>query len=289
MDIPARVTDKSTLHAYRIELPILIDDCDLSVHAFRLYVHLKRRAGDSGSCWEGARALAKACNMSLGKTSEAKQELTKKGLITIRKRKTPSGDGDDITIVDIWPKNFETYNKKDDSVQNMNASETEHTEGANNTSVHNMNAKRSQYELMRSPGELMRSQYEREEDPRKKIHKESGAPTHSAIELYTSLTGLKPIKFAADRIANEVSDLSRWRDTVQEWLSSGYKPNNVVGMLDWYNGTGRNRKPQTNSQAERRPADLPLIKASTVQTPEERRAAAERRRAILQESKAAGK
>ena len=42
------VTDTGSLHPYRIELPIMIDDMRLSVSAFRLYAHFKRRAGDTG-------------------------------------------------------------------------------------------------------------------------------------------------------------------------------------------------------------------------------------------------
>lgn len=106
-----RSRDRSSLPKYRVELPILLDDMNLSVYAFRLYVHLKRVAerSEEGSCWESARTLAQACNMSSGQVSKAKDELEKEGLITRHIKMMRGGVGDDITIVDIWPQNFARY------------------------------------------------------------------------------------------------------------------------------------------------------------------------------------
>lgn len=113
------------------------------------------------------------------------------------------------------------------------------------------------------------------------------APAHPAIELYTKLTGTQPAKFAADMIAEQVTDLNRWGKVIKDWLASGFKPGNVKGMLDWYHGKGRHQDSNTNGQ--RPPADLPLVTAAPRQTPEERRAAAERFKVILEESRSAGK
>jgi hypothetical protein len=104
-----RARDRSSLRHYRIELPNLIDDMGLSVYAFRLYVHLKRVAEDEGSCWQSARTLAEACSMSAGQVSKAKDELEQKQLIARHPKILRGGIGDDITIVDIWPKNFAHY------------------------------------------------------------------------------------------------------------------------------------------------------------------------------------
>lgn len=109
-----RSRDRSSLRHYRIELPNMIDDLGLSVYAFRLYVHLKRVAEDEGSCWQSARTLATACNMSSGQVSKAKDELEAQGLITRHIKMVRGGIGDDITIVDIWPRNFERYAPESD-------------------------------------------------------------------------------------------------------------------------------------------------------------------------------
>jgi hypothetical protein len=106
------VADAGDMRKYRIELPNLVDDMDLSPYAFRLYVHLKRVAGggNDGACWESTRTLASKCRMSAGQISKAKQELVNKGLITVEKRKSASGpDSDYITLADMWAQNYTAY------------------------------------------------------------------------------------------------------------------------------------------------------------------------------------
>lgn len=82
----------------------MIDDMDLSVYAFRLYVRLKRVTGDSGKCFYSTRQLAEQCNMSVGAISKAKQELSEKELIRVER--DGKWDRDNITIIDMWPANF---------------------------------------------------------------------------------------------------------------------------------------------------------------------------------------
>lgn len=103
------------LRKYRIELPNLIDDMDLSVYAFRLYVHLKRRAGaaSDGYCNEGTRAIADACKMSLSSVSSAKTELLEAGLISIERAKHGTSSADRITLTEMWTKNYEHFSGKD--------------------------------------------------------------------------------------------------------------------------------------------------------------------------------
>lgn len=139
------MTDNAELRKYRIELPNLIDEIDISVYAFRLYVHMRRVAGASGTCFEGTRALAERCRMSMGKVSEAKQELIDKRLITqIGERPTRGGLVPEYQLADLWEENYERYagvhytNTTDESVHHVNTKpESVHE------SVHGMNVKRS--------------------------------------------------------------------------------------------------------------------------------------------------
>jgi hypothetical protein len=110
-DLPARINDESDLRKYRTELPNIIDDLSLSVHAQRLYSHIKRRAGagDGGECTAGLRGMARHCRMSLGKASQARKELLDRGLIRSRKETNRDGKFEVVTIVDIWPANFAFY------------------------------------------------------------------------------------------------------------------------------------------------------------------------------------
>lgn len=128
-----------------------------------------------------------------------------------------------------------------------------------------------------------------EETSKSSIHRlpettsREGATPAPALDIYAQLTGIRPAQYAATMIAEQVTDTNRWERTIKDWLASGFKPANVKGMLDWYHGKGRH---QNNGATNRAPADLPLTHASPQPTPEERAAAAERRRAILDERKA---
>lgn len=90
-------------------IPNLIDEMGLSPYAVRLYLRIKRRASDTGACFESTGNLAAGCGMSTGAVSKAKKELAKAGLIRIEKRKGPHGPYDNITIVDIWKQNIEYF------------------------------------------------------------------------------------------------------------------------------------------------------------------------------------
>lgn len=88
---------------------------------------------------------------------------------------------------------------------------------------------------------------------------------HPGIALYTSITGLIPEKFSAERIVNEITDLARWERAIKDWLSSGFKPINVKGMLDWYHGKGKHQ--QNGHAAIRAPVDLPLVQSEPKRKP----------------------
>jgi len=123
---------------YRTEIPNLIDDAGLSVYAMRLYVHIKRVAGDKGKCTQSTRTMAEHCNMSVGKVSASKKELLDAALIRIRKVKVSSGYSDEITIVDVWDENFDIYFPK------------AFTEGG--SSVHGATSERSPHERKKEQG-----------------------------------------------------------------------------------------------------------------------------------------
>jgi len=104
------IRDAGSERKYWTQLPNKIDDDNLDPYEFRLYVHLKRVAGDSGQCWQNTQTLASHCRMSAGKVSQAKQSLASKGLIYINTSKSDRGKPYHvITIVDIWPQNMLLY------------------------------------------------------------------------------------------------------------------------------------------------------------------------------------
>jgi hypothetical protein len=115
------VHDPGDLRKYRTEVPNLIFDLGLSPHAGWLYGHLKRTCGPNGKCWKATKTLAKEAKMSAGKVSEARQELEEAKLISIERPDNPKNPVE-VTITDIWLKNFEHFAR----VQNMKASCSEY-------------------------------------------------------------------------------------------------------------------------------------------------------------------
>lgn len=104
------IRDLGDLRRYRTEIPNIIDDMNLSVYAFRLYVHLKRVAGaNGGECWQGVRTMSKKCNMSASTIKQAKEELVARGLIHVERRDPTKGESDVISILDIWAQNFAAF------------------------------------------------------------------------------------------------------------------------------------------------------------------------------------
>src|SRR5690606_30289455 len=83
---------------------------------FRLYCHIRRRAGEEGKCYENTANLARACQMSAATVSRSKKELKEWGLIDIEKIERGHGEFayDSITIKDIWKANAVFYSLPED-------------------------------------------------------------------------------------------------------------------------------------------------------------------------------
>lgn len=109
-----KISDQNDPRKYFTQVPNIIDDMSLTVYAFRLYVHLKRVAADTGICWQSAETLSESCKMSTASISRAKQELLDRELIEISEANTPHGGrpAHNITIIDIWEENIKRYSSK---------------------------------------------------------------------------------------------------------------------------------------------------------------------------------
>ena len=131
--------DESDLKRYRTEIPNLIFDIGLTPYEVALYGHFKRVCGaePGGVCWKSVRTLSKETGMSIGRVSEARAELARRGLIRMSQPKGP-GRSVTVTIVDIWPENMARYSEDRDR------SYYEHP-------VHVMNADRSPRERKKEP------------------------------------------------------------------------------------------------------------------------------------------
>ena len=129
---------------FRVELPNVVDDLKLRPCAFRLYVHMRRVAGQSGECWQSTKTLAAACNMSTGSVSTAKKELLRRrpelgGVSLITERPT-TRSSDCFGVTDIWDHNLARYSKVKTEVHILNdGSLDERTVQQMNGNIHNLN------------------------------------------------------------------------------------------------------------------------------------------------------
>jgi hypothetical protein len=225
-----QATDRGDLRKYRIELPNLVDDMDLSVYAFRLYSHLKRVASDSGMCWQSTETLAQACHMSAGAVSKAKDDLVKAGLIHIEEQQLDRGGraAHHIFINDIWLENFIKYSSN---------------RGA--TSLHELGSSSgelpsSPHEQASSPHEVKKEPLSNKKEPNKK--KESDPLLNNpAIVEYREITRQHVPIVLREEVAGTVTDLKLWCSIVRDWIGYGWNKGNVKGMLEAYRAGGIQR------------------------------------------------
>lgn len=108
----ALFNDDMPIHHFTL-VPHLIDDADLTPQEYRLYLHIKRVAGENNTCWQSENTLATACHISEPTIRKAKRQLQDKGFIRVE----PQVDETNhvrhiITIVNIWEQNHAVYSKQ---------------------------------------------------------------------------------------------------------------------------------------------------------------------------------
>jgi hypothetical protein len=101
--------DNESHRRYYTQIPNIVDDSILSVSAIRLYLHIKRIAGDNGVCTESQATLAKRCRMTGRTIVRAKYELHDGLFIKIEHVIKGGHPAHVIHIRDIWEENEETY------------------------------------------------------------------------------------------------------------------------------------------------------------------------------------
>lgn len=229
-----QIADRGDLRKYRTEVPNMVDDADLSVYAFRLYVHLKRVAGDSGRCYQSTATMAKACKMSAGMVSKAKIELVNKNLILLTIKKGEHGEFDShlIEIKDVWAENFSKYSTYSPHEQEPSLDEQ--------VPSHDMNGTVSPHETKNEPIKNKHNgRAKAQPDPRSK---------DPAILAVKGIIGRYPPKELYDEIILTLGgspDLDYLGKCRVKWLKRGYNPNAWEWLTDWYknksmpNGNGK--------------------------------------------------
>jgi hypothetical protein len=132
-----QIRDEATPRDFFAQIPNLADIMELSPHAYRLYGHIRKVAGENGKCWQSTKTLAVSCGMSTGKVSEAKAELESvyPPLIRIEDKIFEQGKYHEITVTDVWGINHAFWMGENATVKT-----------AKGAVFHNMNEWRSYYE-----------------------------------------------------------------------------------------------------------------------------------------------
>jgi hypothetical protein len=101
------VQNSDYLKRYFTQFPNIIDDSALDPYEFRLLIHYYR----VGKCWEGVRATAEKCKISVGKVSSLRKQLQAKGFIKINEQ--PDGSVV-IFVIDKAKENVLKYTRSQD-------------------------------------------------------------------------------------------------------------------------------------------------------------------------------
>lgn len=144
------VVDEGALHQYATLIPNTVirglKSHGLSVYAKWLYVYIKSRAGEGGTCFTNTTTIVEETGISRGQVSVAKRELVDAGLIALHHGKNRYRNTDHMKIKDIWPANMQEFS----SVHDMNSDteqETQETQEDEEVSVHDMNSDEAQCSL----------------------------------------------------------------------------------------------------------------------------------------------
>jgi hypothetical protein len=179
VDTHPATSDRVDSRRYHTAIPNMIDDMGLDPYSFRVYVHLKRVAGDKGVCWQSTRTIAEVCHMSIGQVVAAKQVLVSQGLIEIRGERNPHGGRDfhHIVIVDVWQENEARYRRTAEVPEQPIEPETptsppELARSSPELASSQIGGSSSPPELARSSPELASSYSEVKKNPIRRTHEE---------------------------------------------------------------------------------------------------------------------
>lgn len=104
---------------------MILDDERIDAATMRVYIHIRRVAGEEGVFWRGVREICRACRLSPETVTKAKRDLATAGYITIttERRRTDGRLSEHIRIVDVWQTNADRYRNRTD--EGSNVTETE--------------------------------------------------------------------------------------------------------------------------------------------------------------------
>lgn len=237
--------DPTERKKYRTELPNMVDDSELSVYAFRLYVHIKRVAGaNGGACHQGARTMSKICKMSPGQIAKAKKELLDGGWVTRTTEHTNGGEVDVLTPVNLWEQNYAMYARSEpvpegdhDMIKGdrntITLPEGDHTViKGDHTVIERKNHEERTKESVCATHDTPRP---RSSSKNKQPQQSALNGFHEHVQIVKQYFGkqTKLTDAQQDLIVEKQLETARWDRNVKAYAQK-YSRVNVPAMLDWY-------------------------------------------------------
>jgi hypothetical protein len=222
-----QVIDRSDLRKWRIELPNLYDDADLTVYEFRMLVHYKR----VGICYEGLTTTANKCHMSLGQASAVRMSLKNKGWIKLTEIDTPNGPGYQVEVIDRWEENFAHYSHRATGFHVVKGDPS------------SPEAKPSPGESHPSPGERKKEQVKNKPFKNTTTSRRGATPSpkpgweHPAIQTLKTMAGMfVPAGLIPQLITilGTEPDLEKLQKCYDEWHGRGKAPKGWEWATKWY-------------------------------------------------------
>jgi DNA-binding MarR family transcriptional regulator len=203
-------------------------------HALAIYLALARFADNTTrTCYPSVPTVARLTGMSRPTATKALRTLEKAGLISIKRRRTPSGDpsSHEYTLLRL-PEHGEAASPW--VVNEVDRGAKTPFGGVSNDVGHPPQGGFHELNL------LNKTQDNYTEGsvaaPPRRPAAQGRDPTldHPAVRAYHELCKLTPNEMQRAEIAAAVHDTVRWQEVIQQWLLTGYRKTNVAGMLDWY-------------------------------------------------------
>lgn len=155
-----KVVDKSGDRDYFTIIPNYVIS-NASPYELAIYLHMKRVAGETGSCWLSAQTMADKLGCSRNTIAKYRNELLNRGWIEVVGKAGKTKPTDEYRIVDLWGVNHKEYAKKDSSTVEQSQKDS----STGDEIVHHVN--------------LVSSPRVHKEDPIKKNQEEEGEITPS--------------------------------------------------------------------------------------------------------------
>jgi len=247
-----KICDAGDPRRYYTQVPNMVDDSDLSVFAFRLYIHLKRVAGDEGSCWQSTETLAESCKMGMATVSRSKTELSEKGFIFIEEIKDEHHPGrafHRITIKDLWPENSSRYQTSPQKLQTSCVEvQTSPQELKNNPIKNNINndEEKASSSLLEKKSESKQTSTKKKKDNKEIDYSAFSEGEKYFLQAFRSKRFSNEIQYQAVKKLEEKMGFEKLKEMVDWCAKMGMDRGKAITSMESMSDKWGQKKPQQN-------------------------------------------